>query len=337
MKKETRQQDLFMSQLKDMLIGKKLSKVSRTVDMPILWFGDIEKVKDNLIPDSVRSIADCEIHIQCPFTLKHAGTPMLGSYDVYLDESGNHVDPYQSDVTTLFDIRTEQIPALELTVQEVSFHPVFGMTMFFQDQYSLTINHDSRLMTDFWCVRAKDREFVFVNDDLEYDCAATKLVDNLEPTGNNHPSAGRLQMLAGKELKSIKLIENGNLILFFGEDIPWQDEQGQERKTTRFTLRICMPFRILDQSGILWGSGDYLYYNSEYTLDERCKGVELDQMTRAFVGGTGICAKNITVNKDNEIRICFSNGTVFQTLPHSSSSDLMWWEIKDNGSNKTYD
>ena len=337
MKKETKKLDLFMSQLRDLLVGQKLSKVSRTVDMPILWLGDVEKVRDNLIPDSGRTIADCEIHVQCPFTLKHAGSPVIGSYDVYLDESGKHVDPDHPDVKTIYDTRAEEIPALELMVQDISFHPVLGMTMHFQDQYSLTINHDSRLLTDFWCLRAKDQEFVFVNDELEFDCAATKPIENLESTGNDHPSAGELQKLVGKELKRIKLIENGNLILFFGEDIPWQDDKGQARKTTRYTLRIYMPFRMLDQSGILWGSGDYLYNNSEYTPDEHCRGVELDQMTRAFVGEAGICAKDITVNKPNEIKICFSNGTVFQTLPHSSSSDLMCWELRDNRSSKAYD
>ena len=155
-----------MSQLRDLLVGQKLSKVSRTFDMPILWLGDVEKARDNLIPDSVRTIADCEIHVQCPFTLKHAGAPVIGSYDVYLDESGKHVDPDHPDVKTIYDSRAEEIPALELMVQDISFHPVLGMTMHFQDQYFLTINHDSRLLTDFWCLRAKDQEFVFVNDEL---------------------------------------------------------------------------------------------------------------------------------------------------------------------------
>ena len=327
----------FIMQLNNMLIGKKLSLATRVADMPILWFGHIEEEEDNLIPGKTRKIAECEVHVECPFVLKHVGHPIIGSYDVYLDEKGNRVDLEKSGMKTLFNVRAEQIPALELIVQDISYHPVLGLTIHFQDQYSLTLNHDSRLMTDFWCLKEKDQKFIFINNDLKFDCAATKPIESLEPAGNDHPSAGEFQKLEGKELKRIKLFENGDLILFLGDDIPWMNEQGQKRKTTCYTLRIFMPFRMLDQNGILWGSRDYLYYNSEYTLDERFKGGELDQMTRVFVEKNRICVRTITVTKANEIRIYFSNGTVFQTLPHSSSPDLMWWELRDNGSSKRYD
>lgn len=46
MRNETHKVRCFVKQMNDMLVGKKLSKVSRTVDMPMLWFGDIEKVKE---------------------------------------------------------------------------------------------------------------------------------------------------------------------------------------------------------------------------------------------------------------------------------------------------
>lgn len=139
----------FIMQLNNMLIGKKLSLATRVADMPILWFGHIEEEEDNLIPGKTRKIAECEVHVECPFVLKHVGHPIIGSYDVYLDEKGNRVDLEKSGMKTLFNVRAEQIPALELIVQDISYHPVLGLTIHFQDQYSLTLNHDSRLMTDF--------------------------------------------------------------------------------------------------------------------------------------------------------------------------------------------
>lgn len=323
----------FENLLRDALIGIKLSRISRAGDMPLFAFGEIRIVTDPERPDIVRSKGEYDIHTECPFILRHDREALIGSYDMYLDEKNYEYQGKEGlDQITLFDVQAQSIPSLNLIVSDVFFDVNLGLEIRFTDGYILNLYHYGRGLSEFWCFQGKDDLFV---------CVSEELTAELNPDKQNRipayptmecPEAESLRDIEGEELKYIKLEqETGNLQIFLGEDVSWQDREGRRKKTSRYVLKVNMPFRMLNGDGsILWGSADYLNYRGEYTPEKGKWGMELERLIREFASGEILRVTDAALLDTNEVSITFSNNTVFQLLPHSSCPEQMWWAVYEN-------